>query len=456
MVTWGSNTTTVFGAGSNPSGFSFGGGGAPSTPPAASTPAPTNPPPLWGGATTTSTTTAWGQPAASGGLFGSSAPAPAPTAGGLFASAPAPAPTGFGTTHAPAAGGLFGPSTPAPASGGLFGAPLPAYGGFGTQQPHQQVNPYGGFGTQQPQQHQANPHQAALHAHQSALQRQDAARIEEAIFNLHGKYSPNAADPLNPALASNNIPSSLCAFTAILYDPLPPENRARGQLSVPKPSHISNQTWTEALARNPDPKELMPIPILGAPALHSRIVSQQERANALAMHAKKLRETLLFLEKSANSSKDAIKRSNLDQEALRRRLLEIMRKVEIIRCMGQPTQRAEVEAQQRLGEIMKQVNLVGKTLANLEERGRQQARAWRMKGATMESRQSDIGLLPMEEEDKVALFQVLNGQRLGMERLGSIVKRDVRDAGIMKDELNKASSGRVKASSSGAAIFGGR
>ena len=75
----------------------------------------------------------------------------------------------------------------------------------------------------------------------------------------------------------------------------------------------------------------------------------------------------------------------------------------------------------------------------------------------MESRQSEIGLLPMEEEDKVALFNVLNGQRLGMERLGSIVKRDVRDSGIMKDELSKASSGRVKAlSSSGAAIFGGR
>lgn len=258
--------------------------------------------------------------------------------------------------QAPAVGGLFGSSTPAPATGGLFGTPAPAFGGFGTQQPQQQVNPYGGFGTQQPQQHQTNPHQAALHAHHSASQRQEAARIEEAIFNLHSKYSPNAADPLNPALASNNIPSSLCAFTAILYDPLPPEHRAQGQLSVPKPSHISNQAWTEALARNPDPKELMPVPLVGAHALHSRIVSQQERANALATHAKKLRETLEFLENSANSSKDAIKHSNLDQEALRRRLLEIMRKVEIIRCMGQPTQRAEVEAQQRLGEIMKQVS----------------------------------------------------------------------------------------------------
>jgi hypothetical protein len=106
--------------------------------------------------------------------------------------------------------------------------------------------------------------------------------------------------------------------------------------------------------------------------------------------------------------------------------------------------------------------MVGRTLANLEERGKQQARAWRMRGATMESRQSDDvgGLLPMVEEDKLALFHVLNEQRLGMERLGGILKRDVRDAGIMKNEMtNKSSSsgGRVKTlSSSAAAIFGGR
>jgi hypothetical protein len=95
MVTWGSNTTTVFGAGNSASsGFAFGsggaigGGGAPSTPPSASTPATTNPPPFLGagggGGTstnTTNTTTAaggWGQVPANatsgGGLFGGSAP----------------------------------------------------------------------------------------------------------------------------------------------------------------------------------------------------------------------------------------------------------------------------------------------------------------------------------------------------------------------------------------------
>ena len=294
---------------------------------------------------------------------------------------------------------------------------------------------------------------AAMHPHLSASQRQEAARIEEAIFNLHSKYSPMAADPLNPALASNNTPSSLCAFTAILYDPLPPEHRSQGQLSVPKLPHIRNSVWNEALARNPDPKELVPVSLVGAPALLNRIVTQQEKANALASHAKKLRETLQFLEKAARSSKDAIQHSNSEQEVIRRRLLEMMRKVEIVRCMGQPTQRAELEAQQRLGEIVKQVNMVGKALADLEERGTQQARAWRMRGATMESQRSEVGSVSLRDEDKVALFHVLNDQRLGMERLGHIVKRDVRDVGILKDELNSNSAGKALPSS-GAAIFG--
>eukprot|EP00581_Thalassiosira_minuscula_P011552 CAMPEP_0183713898 /NCGR_PEP_ID=MMETSP0737-20130205/8628_1 /TAXON_ID=385413 /ORGANISM="Thalassiosira miniscula, Strain CCMP1093" /LENGTH=484 /DNA_ID=CAMNT_0025942771 /DNA_START=39 /DNA_END=1493 /DNA_ORIENTATION=+ len=484
MVTWGANTTTTFGAGTAAAsttpapaatGFTFGApapaapDAAPSTPPAASTPAPSNPPPLGTAPAPAVAGGLFGAPAApapAGGLFGASAPAPATgglfgatpapaPSGGLFGSTPAPAPAGglFGSTPAPAAGGLFG-ATPAPAPAtGLFGAPAPATGAFGAPAPA-----FGGFGTQQPQQQpQANPHQAALHAHQSASQRQEAARIEEAIFNLHSKYSPTAADPLNPALANNNSPSSLCAFTAIMYDPLPPEHRSQGHLSVPKPPHISNQVWNEALARNPDPKELAPVPLVGMPALHSRIVSQQEKANALATHAKKLRETLQFLEKAARSSKESIKHSNTEQEALRRRLLEIMRKVEIVRCMGQPTQRAEGEAQRRLGEILKQVNMVGKSLVDLEERGKQQARAWRMRGATMESSQRSEVADALQEEDKVALFHVLNEQRMGMERLGHIVKRDVRDVDILKEELNNAHSGRAKSfSTSGAAIFGGR
>jgi nuclear pore complex protein Nup54 len=266
---------------------------------------------------------------------------------------------------------MFG-SAPAPA--GLFGSTpssAPLFGAFGTQQQQQQqASPFSGglFGTQQPQQQQqqpqqqhqylasSNPHQAALHAHQSASQRQEVARLEEAIYNIHSRYSSHAPDPTNPTITSNHIPSSTCAFTAILYDELPCEYKYQGQCAVPRPNHISHTTWTEALARNPNPNTLVPVAIVGATALHSRIVHQQERANTLANHASKLANTIDYLQESANTSSTEIMiHITSNQESLQRRLLHIMRKVEILRCMGQPTQRAELDAYQRLGEIMKQV-----------------------------------------------------------------------------------------------------
>jgi nuclear pore complex protein Nup54 len=236
----------------------------------------------------------------------------------------------------------------------------------------------------------------------------------------------------------------------------------QGAISAPKPSHITNQVWNEALARNPDPNELLPAALVGASSLHSRIVSQQERANALASHATKLRETCAFLEKTARSSREGIRHLDLEQEALRRRLLEVMRKVEIVRCMGQPTQRAEVEASQRLENILKSVNTVGKGLMELEERGRLQARAWRTRAQSNNMNGGMLGSTSEEattlgEQDKAALFSVLNDQRMGMERLGDIVKRDVRDAGILKEELSRSSTRtRALPVSGGAAIFGGR
>jgi len=148
--------------------------------------------------------------------------------------------------------------------------------------------------------------------------------------------------------------------------------------------------------------------------------------------------------------------------------LEIMRKVEIIRCMNQPTQRAEEEANFKLRKLLEQVNLVAVRLRDLEERGRQQARNWRMRGATQLQQQRNNGGVDgtaLSEEDKLALFHVLNDQRLGMERLGSIVTRDVRDTDILKEEMNKAES-VVRGGSGGRrvggalgqspAIFGGR
>ncbi|KAL3804049.1 hypothetical protein HJC23_006440 [Cyclotella cryptica] len=353
-----------------------------------------------------------------------------------------PSGVSFGNAPAPS-GGFFGATAPAPSSG-LFGAfaPAPSGGMFGAAP--------SAFGSQPSFQSAQNPHQAAYHAHQSASAHQEAARIEEAVANLHAKYSATA-------MGAPSVPSSLCAFTAILYDALTGEQRsaiaalsttnisnylnnrmASMSLSatvIPKPPHISQKVWNEAQARNPNPGELTPVALVGASSLHSRLVTQQEKTTALANHVASLKDSLDYLQKACNSSREGIRRASLEQESLQRRLLETMRKVEIVRCMGQPIQPAEREAMERMERLLREVNALTRGVVEVEERGTEQGRAWRRKAASGLIKNADWLL---EKEDKAVLMDVLNDQKSGLEGLGHIFERDERDVGILKEELEKS------------------
>ena len=275
-------------------------------------------------------------------------------------------------------------------------------------------------------------------------------------------------------MGAPTVPSSLCAFTAIMYDALTGEQRsaiaalsttqtgnqniylsnqmASMSLSatvIPKPPHISQKVWNEAQARNPNTGELTPVALIGASSLHSRLVTQQEKATALANHTSKLKDSLDYLNKASTNSREGIRRASLEQEFLQRRLLEVMRKVEIVRCMGQPIQRAEREGMERMERLLREVNGLTRGAAEVEERGREQSRLWKRKAA---SGVNTKVVWTMEKEDKKILMEVLNEQRCGLEGLGHILKRDERDVGILKDELEKsynaasggAGSGRAK------------
>ena len=67
-----------------------------------------------------------------------------------------------------------------------------------------------------------------------------------------------------------------------------------------------------------------------------------------------------------------------------------------------------MDGQQRLGDITKHVNQVGKFLADLEERGRQQARAWRMRGATMESQHTNAGSVSLQDDHELCHSQAVH------------------------------------------------
>lgn len=401
MVTWGQNTTHV-----------FGGAAAPNPAPAFGTPAPAP---------------------SSGGLFGST---PAPASGSLFG-APSPAPGGslFGSSPSPG-GSLFGSNTPAPApslfgtpapapggslfgapaaSGGLFGAPAPALGGsslFGAPAPS-------AYGSNPPQ--PQIPAQAALQAHMDASARQEADRVRSKLGTLHMAYT--GATSTVPSRESNQ-------FVTIVYNDLTPEQRqmqwVQGMgsggngmiLAPPRPPQVSEAEWNKAVVNNPDPQNYMPVALVGGVALQARVSWQQDKAKELANNAITLRKSHETIHERASNAKQEINQKLTNHKQLQKKLLQVMKRVELARCMNQPLQPDEFQAVQRLQNLLKQMEIQKQTLISLQDTARTQtANARLIQGAGSSS-------MPTSEKEIVPVLKV---QRQKLETLTKMAMKDTND-----------------------------
>lgn len=386
MVTWGANTTHTFGA------------------PAPSTPAP-----------------AFGAPAPAGNLFG--APAPAATTGFGASSSPAPSGGLFGATPAPAAtglfgsapsGGLFGSSTTSTSSFSSFGAPASSGGSlFGGA-------PSSAFGSAPPQQQQQQlPAQAALQAHMDASARQEAERVRQKL------------DALNFAYAGMPHGEDGSKFVAIVYSPLSKEERqlrwtqnmATGVIPMPpKPPSVSEKQWMKAVVENPDPENYVPQPLVGANDLQSRIGWQQTRAQDMA-------ETVATLQESHKTLQERLRQATQYTQAkiqkhgeIRKRLLDVMRRVELTRCLHQVTQPDEVRIMERLSALRRDVDKVQHALLQLQDQ-------CRSVGAIHNSNNNSLDVVVPEVAE--TFWPVLQSQRQNIAKLTTTVQKDRRDVELI-------------------------
>jgi len=420
MVTWGANTVYNI---SSPAPFSGGSFGTPAPGPSLFGGAP-SPAPASGFNFGSSNTT----PPTSGrsSIFGSTAGStPAPSTGfGGFGSTPASTPAGFGLFGgAPSSSSLFGAMSPTPAPFGGFGTPAPGlFGSTATQQQQQQ----------QPQGPQV-PAQAAMLAF---LENKNAAETEKIKAKLSKLY--NAYNGQLPP--TEGKPST---FVSIVYNDLTQEHRqqmwlqgvAPGNqimpLAPPKPPHVSEEEWNRAVVQNPDPMSYMPIPLVGADALHARVTWQQERAKQLAADAASVaqsHETVQFLYKQGRERLANLQRQHTNH---RQRLLNVMRKVEVVRCMNQPLQQDEVKARNQLRELDQHVQHVRHLLAQLEPKaravvGRRHANA---RNGSAELQNIDL------PHDRETLNHVLNTHHEDLKKMTVNMSKDIRDVGLMKERV---------------------
>uniref|UniRef100_A0A7S1VH29 Nucleoporin Nup54 alpha-helical domain-containing protein n=1 Tax=Grammatophora oceanica TaxID=210454 RepID=A0A7S1VH29_9STRA len=387
VVTWGQNQTFTFAASNTAAGAAQPPGGVP-PPPAFGAPTPA-PLPFGSPAPT---------PAPSTGLFGSTTPAPAP---GLFG-APAPAPgTSIFGTPAPAPS-MFGQT---PASGGLFGSPAPS--AFGAPAPAAQ---------QQQQQHASIPAQAALQAHHDAYARQEAEKVGSALRKLQTAYTGQSAKD---------------SFVAIVYTEMTPEmhqwrfaQAKSGMPAIPpRPPQVSEQTWLEAVVRNPDPETYIPHAIIGGEALQARIQWQQQRSLELAKGTEQVRELQTNITNKADVCMQELKRMQTILEDRRMKLNDLMRKVEVVRCMNIPTQTSEVQLNEKLQSIVRQLQEVDKALMTIHN--------------NMQLPQPQQVGVPSREE----LFEVLQGHRQELVQLSHVVQRDKRDIKLVQERTTSVAAG---------------
>uniref|UniRef100_A0A6U5K8B5 Nucleoporin Nup54 alpha-helical domain-containing protein n=1 Tax=Corethron hystrix TaxID=216773 RepID=A0A6U5K8B5_9STRA len=290
-----------------------------------STPAAAGPTPAAGGFNFGANTPAssFGAPAPAGGLFSSSTPASAPAGGGLFGTSkpafgntPAAAPA-FGNTPAAAFG-----NTPAavPSGENLFN--LPAHVPLLTSE-------------------QAAAHTAALAAQQSHFQ--SSLRLQERLRSLRDAYAPTEAGP-----GGTSVPSSRCRFRQIFYDPVDP---ARRHL-YGRPAGLTEEQWEDAQRRSPDNVRTVPALVVGAEALQRRIVGQRESAVRITKQCESLGSALDDLKAKISRCDAKLAGLARKQGEIRRRSLQNVGLIEVVRCRDVPRQGGEAQAEARTGEIV--------------------------------------------------------------------------------------------------------
>lgn len=254
-----------------------------------------------------------------------------------------------------------------------------------------------------------------MQAHLDASARQEAAKLQTALEKYHRAYTGA------PSTDDKN------KFVTIVYTDISPQQRQtqwlmRGQhVPPPKPPTVSEKEWLEAVVRNPDPDSFMPVALVGAMELQTRVAWQQDRANAYAQNLQGIQAARVTLQQRCDRIDSDLQSLVRIHTMLRSRLLQVMRKVELARCMNQPLQQDELTVKKRLVEILKQVDQINKLLATAQAKAKGQSQL----------QAAPIVNVPDERE----LTRVLKGHRETLTNMTKVVEKDKRDLALLRHHV---------------------
>lgn len=345
-----------------------------------------------------------------------------------------PATLSFGSTT------TFGsmPAAAAPVTSSIFQS-------FGTTTPPTTTasTSFGGFGGAAPAPAPvATPQQQAMivEAQRQAEQRQEMIRIEANLTRLRAAYGSTTANVAAsfPTATPTDLP-----FHRVFHDV---GGGGRSSLhavaNIPRPSYVSEEEWIAALATDEDGVVLAPS--VGADALAARLVEQQRRADQLSSvltaHQTTLREAS---ERLRDAGRDA-RYAASEHDAVRRRLLEVLRRVESLRCRNLPLQPDERDLATKMAQVAKVATRLTEKTRQMEDETEAYKRGLAARERERGRRPVANRSTPLTANEKECLFKVMDEQRVGLEKLVNAVKTDLRDVAIIKKLLADKEKERMR------------
>ncbi|CAM9840285.1 unnamed protein product [Phaeothamnion confervicola] len=120
----------------------------------------------------------------------------------------------------------------------------------------------------------------------------------------------------------------------------------------PCPSNVDQRAWEEAQRDNPDPDKLVPYLVVGFDELLQQAQERQTEAAKMNDLAQRLREMVgsrVQQSRRAAAAAEACRRKHVEQ---RHRLLQVMQKMELLRCINLPLHDEERRLRDRLEQVM--------------------------------------------------------------------------------------------------------
>lgn len=167
------------------------------------------------------------------------------------------------------------------------------------------------------------------------------------------------------------------------------------------------------------------------------LVDPQLEVKKLRQFLDSLKQAASALQAKTSSSSDACAAAKMEQSALHQRFLQAMRKVEVLRCMGLAIQPRELEFRSAISKLHAKLD---RPQAMLSEVQAASSSYKAMRSASASSSR-------LSEEDRKALFKVLEEQQNGINHLCRIVEKDVKDMEFLtkveEEERRLKGGGRV-------------